>query len=229
MKDRDSVESIKRIPIFRTVSEEHLLMLLETPGCTITTYSPDSIVAFRGDEYTKLMVIIKGSIAAEFQDHRGKVLKVETLKQGEAVATAIIFSPDPLLPVTLTATEKTTVLNVPKKELFTLMEKDKQFLQNIVEDMGNRLAVLAEKLYLVQFSTIKQKIAVYLLDQADKQHTDSPELKITKEMLAEIFGVTRPSLSRCFSELVEDGLIEQKGKRVHLTRKDLLLDLLEEE
>jgi predicted transcriptional regulator len=49
---------------------------------------------------------------------------------------------------------------------------------------------------------------------------------MTKEALAEVFGVTRPSLSRGFQQLCDEGLIRQEGRVIHLLDSDGLGMLL---
>lgn len=196
--------------------EETILWLADQPGCRVKKYHKNAIIAFRGDRYERLQIVLQGSLTAEFQDFRGKVLKVESIREHETVASAILFAGENILPVTLTAESDCRLFEIPKEIVFMLMQKSRSFLENIVTDMGNKLSILADKIYSLQFSTIKQKISAYLLDLSNKQSTNSPELRVTKEVLAEIFGVTRPALSRCFSEMVKAGYFEQEGKIVHI-------------
>lgn len=195
--------------------------------CHLFYYNQGALIAFRGDVYTNLWIIVEGSIAAEFQDFSGKVLKVETLKTSEAVASSILFAPENNLPVNLTAETKVVICSIPRPQVIRLLQQEERFLTNFLRDTGHRLSLLAEKLRLVQFSTITEKIASYLLDQADKQGTDSPILPITKEALAEIFGVTRPSLSRDFSQLCARGILSQAGRQIHILKREELEAALE--
>ncbi len=225
----DPGAELRQCPLFQGVGRGEVERLLAMPGCRVRSWGKGSIVAFRGDGYDRLLLVLSGSLAAEFQDHRGKVLKVETLRVHEAIAPAVLFAPDNLLPVTLTASEDALLLEIPRETVLALFRRSERFLGNYLRITGARLTLLAEKLYLQRFATIRQRIAGYLLDQADKQGTDSPQLKVTKEMLAEIFGVTRPALSRCFSQLRHEGLIHPEGSTVHILQRTGLEALLEEE
>jgi CRP-like cAMP-binding protein len=108
-----------------------------------------------------------------------------------------------------------------------MMQASERFLLNYLQDSGLRLTVLAEKLRLIQFSTIREKIASYLLDLADKQFTDSPSVSVSREALAEIFGVSRPSLSREFSRMIDEGILSQEGRRIHILHRKELEAILE--
>ena len=192
-------------------------------------YNPGALIAFRGDVYTNLWIIVQGRVSAEFQDFGGKVLKVETLKTSEPVASSILFAPQNNLPVNLTAETDVALCSIPRPQVIRLLQQNERFLTNFLQDTGLRLSILAEKLRLVQFATITEKIASYLLDQADTQGTESPVLPLTKEALAEIFGVTRPSLSREFSHLCGRGILSQAGRQIHILKREELEAALEQD
>ena len=62
---------------------------------------------------------------------------------------------------------------------------------------------LSQKLHFLSFKTIKGKVAHFFLTQAgEKFH--SIELKNTQQQLADLFGVTRPSLARVFGEMQKE-------------------------
>jgi len=228
-KKDEVISRLIQCKLFSGVDEAELDWLIGQPGCSVKYFHPEAIIAFRGDQYERLLIVLEGSLRAELQDYRGKVLKVESLKRGEAVATAILFAADNLLPVTLTSESESYVCAIPKQTILQFMQRSRRFLENIISDMGDRVSLLADKIFSLQFSTIKQKISAYLLDLSAKQGTDNPEIRVTKEGLAEIFGVTRPALSRCFSEMVQAGLFEQDGKIIFINNRIDLEAILEDE
>ena len=82
-----------------------------------------------------------------------------------------------------------------------------------------------QKLHFLSFKTIKEKVAHFLLQQSgDRYH--SFELKNTQQQLADLFGVTRPSLARVLGEMQTDGLIKIEKKTVTLLDKNALNRLL---
>jgi len=52
------------------------------------------------------------------------------------------------------------------------------------------------------------------------------ELKNTQQQLADLFGVTRPSLARVFGEMQKEGLIKITNKTVTLLNKKALNELM---
>ncbi len=214
-------------PLFKGIPEREIRGIVHEKNCSIRRYHSGSIVAFRGDRYEELWIVVEGRLRAEFQSHRGKVLKVETLNAKELVASSVLFAPSNFLPVTLTSEEEVKICVIPKREVLRMLQTDSRVLLNYLEDTGSRLSLLAEKLNMLQFSTIREKIAHYLLDEAEKQGSESVKLPLSKEALSEVFGVTRPALSREFSHLCEMGFIQQEGAVIHILDRVELLELIE--
>ena len=215
--------------LFQGIGAEELAPMLRSREGSVHSYHSGAIIGFRGDRYDRLMIVLEGEVSAEFQDYDGRVLKVETLRASEALASAILFSSSPFLPVNVHAATDVRIFALPRQEVLKLCREDERILKNLLEDNGNKVTVLAEKLRLIQFASIREKIASYLLDQADTRGSDNIELNYSKEQLAELFGVTRPSLSREFSSLCSEGILQQKGKRVLILDREALMEILSED
>lgn len=225
--DIEHIPQLMSCHLFEGITRQEIRELLEPRRCQLKEYHEGAMVAFRGDSYTSLWIVLQGRLAAEFQDYRGRVLRVESLSEGDPIAAAILFAPETNFPVTLIAETDVRLCVIPRREVLRIMQTSEQFLLNYLRDNGSKIAFLAEKLRLVQFSTIREKIASYLLDLAEKQATDSPVLSISKEELSEIFGVSRPSLSREFSRLVEEEIISRDGRQVHIMQRETLETILD--
>jgi len=105
---------------------------------------------------------------------------------------------------------------ISRKTLLGMMRESGTFLHNFLSDMGNKIVFLADKIALFQFKTIRQKLCGYLLDLSTRQGSWSVRLPYSKQTLSELFGVTRPSLSRVFAELEFERLIASEGRMVHI-------------
>ena len=69
-------------------------------------------------------------------------------------------------------------------------------------------------------------MAHFLLQQTgDRLH--SIEVKQTQQQLADLFGVTRPSLARVFGEMQKEGMIKIEKKTITLLDKTKLNRLLQ--
>jgi len=85
-------------------------------------------------------------------------------------------------------------------------------LDGLLADMGDRLQFLAQRLRMSQFGSIRQKLALYLIDHSPADRRSPVRIPNTRQELADIFGVARPSVSRVISELEQEGVIETHGR-----------------
>ncbi|MFQ3619703.1 MAG: Crp/Fnr family transcriptional regulator [Spirochaetales bacterium] len=224
-----SLLALKRIDLFKVVSAKVLEDWLKGFHPFQREYHKGSYLLHQGKPYTELCCILAGEVSAEIQDYSGRVLKVETLKAFEALATAVLFSPDRLLPVSVVAQTEVTALWVPRSEVLRLCSLSPQFLESLLSDMGARVSFLAQKIRFLQFSTIRKKIAEYLLSQMRVQESRVLKLPHSREMLSELFGVTRPALSRVFSELCKEKVLRSQGRNCTVMDPARLRAMAEEE
>jgi CRP-like cAMP-binding protein len=158
-------------------------------------------------------------------DYSGKTIKIEDIEAPKPLATAFLFGKENKYPVTVTANNKGKLLAIPVPEFLKLLQLHTQILKNYLNIISTRAQFLSQKLHFLSFKTIKEKVAHFLLQQAGENY-HSIELKNTQQQLADLFGVTRPSLARVLREMQNDGLIKMEKKTVTLVNKTLLNNLL---
>lgn len=220
MLREEKIELLRQNELFQTLTVHKLNQIMDRYDFPVVTYEPGKWIAFRGEPYTKLVVILSGQVRAEMTDHNGNVMVIETMTAPQIMASAVFFAKMNQLPVSVVAVTKLTVLYIEKPQLVRIFQESAEFLEAFLADNGSRLMFLTQKLRLMSFASIRQKMAVYLIDQCkpDMISVQKCELKIhhTKQQLSDIFSVARPSLSRVCSEMEKEGLIEVRGKDIYI-------------
>ena len=120
-----------------------------------------------------------------------------------------------------------TILEFRKSARKKVGEQHPEFLFAYLEQSGNKIVSLAKKLRLSHFNTSRQKAAHFLLEEMHTQRTGVIVLPNTKEFIAELFGVSRPALSRVLSELCREGIIRQQGRTVIICNEQILRELVD--
>jgi len=216
---------LTQCPIFRGITENEAEYLLKKIHFQIKSFSKDEVVVVAGDPVLNLNIIISGSVRGEMIDYSGKTIKIEDIEAPKPLATAFLFGQENKFPVTVTANNDAKMLTIPVSEFLKLLQMNTLILKNYLNSISSRAQFLSQKLHFLSFKTIKGKVAHFLLQQAgEKFH--SVELKNTQQQLADLFGVTRPSLARVFGEMQKDGLIRIANKTVSLPDKNALNELI---
>ena len=215
-------ENLNKSTIFKGLNEEEIKALLSQTSYYTKSFKSEEFIAFRGDKVEAYMLVLEGELVSEMQKVNGKVVKIETLLPYADIAPAFIFGIDNTFPIDLYATKNSKLLYIPKNDLINILQKNKIILNNILNSFSNRTQFLSKKLWLSNKKKEK-KLATYILDNLDKNSLWHVKKSITD--LANIFGVSRPSLSRVITGLVEEGTLERvSNSSFKLLDKEALLN-----
>ena len=217
---------LMQCPVFKGLNEVAVDKILKVIHFQIRTYNKNDIIALAGEEVDSLFIILNGTVKGEMIDYSGKVVKIEDIEAPRPLASAFLFGSDNRFPVTVTARDQVTILSLPVREFLKLLQRNEQVLVNYLNSISSRSQFLSRKLQFLSFSTIKAKMAHFLLQQR-RTESDTVELKQTQQQLAELFGVTRRSIARVLGELQHEKIIKIEKRTVKLLDKDKLAHFIQ--
>lgn len=178
-------------------------------------------IFFREEKVEGLYILVQGSVVAEMLKENGEVKQIEKMEGEVFLATAFIFGEHPYYPVDLSAETDTTLYFISKSKLLTVFREDPEILELFIQDISNKAQFLSSKIWSqFQYKSIGSKLNQYLL-----AHEKDGVCKFDRSLkeLAELFDVTRPSLSRVLSQYVEEGILERKSRNCYtLLKKEQL-------
>jgi CRP-like cAMP-binding protein len=218
-------EILCQSPIFRGISPEELSDLFSHIHFQVKTYQKNDLITIGGEICDRLLIIQQGSVKAEMTDYSGKTIKIEDMSAPWPLATAFLFGKENRFPVTVSATTDVEMVSISKPEFLKLMQLNALILNNYLNTISTRAQFLSQKLKFLSFKTIKQKIAHYLLEKAGDR-LQTVEIQQSQGQLAEMFGVTRPSLARTLGEMCQEGLIETDRRYIKILDKGRMNQLL---
>ena len=123
----------------------------------------------------------------------GKELTVEEIGAPNLLASAFIFATENRFPVNVEAIGLCEVFIIGKERFLEFMRLHPLMMQNFLKDISDRSVFLSRKLNEFALLNLKTRLLKYL-------ETHSAIQKL---------GVTRPSLARALSELVNEGKIKK--------------------
>ncbi|MDP3916455.1 MAG: Crp/Fnr family transcriptional regulator [Bacteroidota bacterium] len=218
-------EILCQSPIFRGISPDELQELFRQIHYQVKSYQKNDLITIAGEVCDRLLIIQEGSVKAEMNDYSGKTIKIEDMSAPWPLATAFLFGKENRFPVTVSATSDVVMVSIPKPEFVKLLQLNSLILNNYLNTISTRAQFLSQKLKFLSFKTIRQKIAHYLLEKAGER-LQTVEVPQSQKQLAEMFGVTRPSLARTLGEMVQEGLIETQRRAIKILDKAKMNQLL---
>jgi CRP-like cAMP-binding protein len=159
-------------------------------------------------------------------DASRKVIVIEEIESPRPLAPAFVFGMNNLYPVNIVAQTETKIVKIPKAEFVKMMQRSDKLLINYMNNVSGRAQFLSQKLKFLSFHSIKGKFAYYILNLAKNNNRNLVTLPLSQEKLAELFGVTRPSLARAIREMHNDGLIRAEAKNIQILNTYDLYELM---
>lgn len=221
--------TLQSLALFRSVDESTLASIAGHIGPTCRLITSGARIVERGTPMDALLLLLAGNAHAEIITGDGHAMIVESFRAPDVIATAMLFAPRPQFPVSLSADSDCTVAWLARNYLLELCQQHRGVLEALLADTGRRTAFLAARLRLTQFASLRQRIAVFIAEEKTRHAADGAEyvhLTHTRQELAEMFGVARPSLSRELGRMAEDGLIELDGARIRVLDRGALETLV---
>jgi CRP-like cAMP-binding protein len=203
-------------PLFRGLSIEELNSLFLQIKHQIRQFRSGEMLAQAGDEVDKAIILMEGRLQGEMVDFAGNSLKIEELDPPQMVAAAFLFGPKNLFPVYLSAKTDGKILVISKKEFTTMLTIESRTMVNYLNIVSGKAQFLSGKINFLSLKTIKEKVAFYLLQQMNNSVKKTLAISQTQTHLSELFGVTRPSLSRTIQEMENQAILTWSRDRVEI-------------
>lgn len=192
-------------PLFKGITEETLLRFVLSKEHIIKNYKASEFIAMQGDICKSAYILCQGKVRTQMVNAEGKQVTIGQLKAPRLLAPAFIFASENRFPVNIEATETSEVLLLNKNALLEFMHQNPTVMHNFLRLISDRSLFLSQKLNEFALQSLKSRLLNYI-----RMHGTIT----SQQEVAQILGVARPSLARALSELISEGCITMKGKKV---------------
>lgn len=221
-----SLDKLKNCVLFKNVSEAALNKIIEDINPKLETYKRNQTIAMEGDKCNSTGIVLEGDVEIQKIYLSGKTVIVSTLNEGDIFGEVIVFSKMGMYPSTIAAASNAKVLFINRQDIVKMCSSNQDVLSNFMELLSNKILMLNKKIKNLSFDTIREKICSYILDEYQKQNSKNIILPFSRKEMADHLGVQRPSLSREFIKMKEDGLIDFNKNSVTILDINSLEDYL---
>ena len=212
-----AMNKIYNSPIFNGLTRLEIDLILNEKH-RVTNYKAGELIAIQGSLYHSLLLIDSGIVRGEMSSFAGNSMLIEEIEAPRIIAPAIIFDSDNRFAVTVVAVTDAVIVSIKESDFTNMMQLDYRILHNFVRSISDRNKFLSDRVRTMSFGTIKSKIANYLLSQMKQKQNVEFDIPHTQQELADMFGVTRPALSRAISQMAETGIM--RSHKNHFIIKD---------
>ena len=208
------IKIIKENQLFVGVSDENIKNVLKEIKYYIKTYKKGEIIANEDDECRSLSLVLSGKVEIQRLYSNGKYIVLNRLFEGDVFGEALVFSKSKTYPATVIALSECTVLFINKIDILKICSSEEKILENFISLLSDKVFILNSKIKSISFKSIRQKVINYILNEAKEQKSSTIILKNTKEEIASLLGIPRPSLSRELISLRDMNYIKFNRKEI---------------
>lgn len=206
--------------LFTGISLEETEFLVKCLRAKRHSFSKGSFLQHAGDPFTKIGIVLEGSVDILFEDAVGRKNILTTIEPvgmfGEGAVTARV----PASPVSVYASTDVSVCFLEYPFMIRSCEKNcgyhSRLVENMIEILSKKLILMNKKLNYALTRSIRDKITSYLIDEYGAHKSKSFEITYNREELANYLSVDRSSLSRELAKMKEESLIDFRKSRFSL-------------
>lgn len=213
--DIDTLHGLKQCPLFKDLDESEIIDLMHTIRYRVIRFHKGDMLACAGSVCQYADIIISGEMVAYITSPSGRIIRMTAHQSGKLLAPAFLFAIDNHYPVTVEATSDTSILRLSPTDLEKLFHSDQSLMMNYIKLLSNIIAQLTKKVRMLSMS-VREKVSLYLIEQSRLQQTKNIILPLSRQELADHFGIQKYSLLRCLNELKQEGVIRVEGRHIHI-------------
>lgn len=204
----DIIKQLSENELFGGITKEEIGELIQTSNYSIKSYKKGEIIASEDDECNNLGLVIEGTIEIQRIYSSGKYIVLQRFNRSEVFGEVIVFSKKNTYPATVIAVTDCRIFYIKKEDIVKLCAKQEILLSNFMSLLSNKILMLNRKIKSISLKSVKHKVIDYILEQRKMQKSDIIKLKLSKEQIASMLGIPRPSLSRELMNLRDAQYIE---------------------
>ena len=213
--DTETLEGIRKCPLFEGLTDNEIIDLMHAVRYRVTRLYKGDFLFVAGEDCLHANILLDGEVVAYLEGASDRYIRMSTFHAGNMFAPAFLFAQVRRYPVTVQATTNTKVLRILSADFERLLELDSRLAKNFTVILSNLIAGLTKKVGMLLLS-VRDKIIFFLKEEQRRQQSNTIRLSMSRQELADHFGIQKYSLQRALNELQESGAIRIDGKTIEI-------------
>lgn len=200
------------IPLLASLRKEERTEL--EPLCRLHDYEKSEVIFHEGDPADRIHLVVKGRVKIVKSAGSRDVI-IEILGDGEPVGAVAVFERRPF-PASAIALEPSTILSIPEREFFALLERRPDMVRRLLAGLTMRLMTVNKRIADMTGSA-ESRAARLFVTLADRVGVSRGEatfvpLPLSRQEIADLIATTLETAIRLMSRWQKDEIvITEKG------------------
>ncbi|MDD4796438.1 MAG: Crp/Fnr family transcriptional regulator [Eubacteriales bacterium] len=203
--------SLRSCRLFADIAPDDLQTLLHCLAARRVICPKNSFILSAGDAAGHMGVVLSGSAQVMKEDFWGNRSILTHLCPGELFGESFSCAGIDRIPVNVVAVEKTEVLLVDYRKIFTTCTSacafHNQLIRNMVKILADKNILLTQKMEHITQRTTREKLLSYLSSQAQRAGSNTFTIPFNRQELADYLSVDRSAMSGELGRMRDEGIV----------------------
>lgn len=199
---------------FKHLTDTEIGKLNYDKACQV--YKKGSVIYREGSRLTGFYCITRGILKIYKTGIDGKEQIIRFVKAGDIIAFRSLLSQE-LACTTAKVIDDAVLCQIPYNTLLFLLQNNWRFSHWMIQILCRELREANDYITDIAQKTVRERLAEVLLllkDSFDVDDSNTLQIALTREELANMVGTATESVIRLLSEFKQDGLIDLKGRKI---------------
>lgn len=212
-KNDEILKKFKSFSLFDGIKENELFDFIKRSRIQEFTFSAGEVIISRNDDCETLNLLLEGRVRALLFSDDGRQVVVEDMDAPRILAPAPIFASTKKYPVDMEALSDTKIIKINRDDFLALLHSSQDVMINFIQFLSDKTLFLASKVETFSLSSLRQRLAFFLLNEYNNQ---------SRQEMADILGVARPSVTRILADFIQQNIIKLNGRKIIILDKNSL-------
>jgi len=191
------LSALGSLPVFRGLSEQDRRRL--APLAQIRDFKRGETIWQEGDPAENLTIVVRGRVKIVRHADAGDVI-FEIFGEGEPVGAIAVYNYMPY-PASAVSLEPTTMLMVPRRDYFELLDRNPEFSRSIIRELTRLVLALTRKLEGQRGQRVESRIAQLFVTLGARMGRETDKgleipVHLSRQEIADLVGTTAESAIR---------------------------------
>ncbi len=209
---KETIEFFTQTFLFSGIDEHTVSNILSSISVEYRLYAAKEPIFTPEDYDRKLAFVLSGECTVKRIKSDGGKVPLNTLLRGDSFGIMAVMCDIDDFPTEVSAKTRCEILMLKKEDVREIVRKNSEVAFNLISFLANRINFLNKKIATFSSDSVEEKLANFLLSEAERQGCD--EFLFNAKKTADAISSGRASLYRAVTSLSERGIITLKDKKI---------------
>ena len=211
---------LKKCPLFENIEDENLLRMLTCLGARVDFFDKKYTVFAEGSSARHIGIVLSGSVQTVQIDYNGNRSILALTEAGELFAEEFACAETRELPISVIADEPSEIMLIECSHILHTCHNScgfhQQLIFNLMKGLAKKNIAFHQRIEITSRRTTRDKLLAYLDLQARRASSNSFDIPLDRQELADYLEVERSGLSAEISKMRREGIIENSKNHFEL-------------